>query len=284
MFRRVYVEIGNVCNLNCPFCKPPKGDSGFISLDLFSKVTWELSKVTKEIALHILGEPLLHPNLSDIFEISNDRGVLINLTTNGLKKESFKAILNSKNISQLNFSLHSFFANKIRIKLDDYLEPIFELTKELTRRGVYVNFRLWNIDSENSIENREILKKISLAFKCKKEIVHKKGDRKYKKIGEFLYLSFDSKFEFPTLDMPYLSNKGRCYGLDSHIGVNFKGEVLPCCLDVENSIILGDLKYQSIKKILESKRATDMRSGFLKGNLVEELCQRCSYIRRFEKY
>jgi len=97
-----------------------------------------------------------------------------------------------------------------------------------------------------------------------------------------ILVHFDNYFEWPSL-----SNKnygdGTCQGLQSHIAILASGKVVPCCLDCDGVIELGDLYEDSLKEILHSSRAVNMLKGFNESKAVEELCQKCSYKERFNR-
>ena len=94
---------------------------------------------------------------------------------------------------------------------------------------------------------------------------------------------FDSRFDWPRLESPVQSTEGRCNGLIDHFAVHADGTVSPCCLDDQKIIQLGNIFDNDIKTILESDRATKIKNGFKNGKLIEELCQKCTYINRFKK-
>ena len=61
------------------------------------------------------------------------------------------------------------------------------------------------------------------------------------------------------------------------------GTVVPCCLDHEGDIPLGNLFTQSLEEILSSPRAQAIYEGFSGRRVVEELCRKCGYARRFTR-
>ena len=61
------------------------------------------------------------------------------------------------------------------------------------------------------------------------------------------------------------------------------GTVVPCCLDSEGEIALGNLFETDMETILSSPRARAMREGLTAGKMIEPLCQKCTYARRFRK-
>jgi len=249
-----------------------------MNIGLFRKIAEEITPYTDEVALHILGEPLLHPELEQSLLICNDNGLKVNIATNGILSEKFPLLKESTCIKQVNFSLHSYFANPERIELDRYLEPIFSFCED--KGGVeYVNLRLWDFSASDS-ESTPILEKIESYFDISLEQFIK-SKRRSKKLKSGIYLSLDRRFEFPTLEAPFISEHGSCHGVVDHIAIDVNGIVVPCCLDYRSSIALGDLNRDRFSDVILNKRTLEMYEGFMKGYLSEELCRRCSFISRF---
>jgi radical SAM protein with 4Fe4S-binding SPASM domain len=284
MFKRVYIEISNICNLQCSFCPVVDRDNKILEIDAFKKILKQVAPITEEACLHLMGEPIAHPNFAQIISICCDLNVPIQLTTNGVVIEQKKKILLENNsIRQINFSIQSYKDNFPDRSLKDYLLPIFDFTKELYQRRpeVYVNYRLWNMADQEEPDNEEFFNLLESYFNIEVNRRVQVEAIKSKKIKDRLYLHFDSRFEWPSLDLPLLGTKGRCHGLISHIGIHADGTVVPCCLDKEALITLGNCLEKDLASILNSDRALAMEHGFKNNNLVEDLCQRCPYIRRF---
>ena len=81
-FKKIYVEITNVCNMHCSFCIQNKRPQHFMTIDEFSHVINEIKPYTSMIYLHVLGEPLLHPQLFDFMKLAEAAGLFVQLTTN----------------------------------------------------------------------------------------------------------------------------------------------------------------------------------------------------------
>ncbi|MFN8369609.1 MAG: radical SAM/SPASM domain-containing protein [Bacteriovoracaceae bacterium] len=279
-FKKIYIEITNICNLQCTFCPEVERDKKVMGQDLFSKILQEVKPLTEEICLHLMGEPLSHPHFLEILKICEEREVKINLTSNGmLLKRYAQNLIESSCINQINFSLHSFFDNYPDKDITPYLETIFEFSQKF--RG-FVNYRLWNV-ADNKLTNDEIINKIESYFNVTLNRNVDVSWKKSKKILNKIYLHVDMPFTWPNLKNPNLGQSGFCYGLDSHIGIHSDGTVVPCCLDKEAIVNLGSIKEKSIKEILEGERAQKIVSGFKQFRAVEELCQRCTFKSRFDK-
>ncbi len=284
-FKRIYLEISNLCNVQCSFCPVVDRDKTIMAPDLFKKHLTEIAPYTEEVCLHLMGEPGAHPKIKEILSMATELGVKINLTTNGLNIEK-KANLyqNSSCLRQINFSLQAYKDNFPHKALSGYLLPILKFTQELLeqREDIYVNYRLWNVGAEAQ-HNEEIFTEIEKFFQIQINRNIQVENIKSKRIWKKLYLHFDSRFVWPSLDAPELGTQGRCHGLKSHIGIHADGTVVPCCLDKEAVIKLGNLNEQSLGDILASELAVNIKQGFEQNQLQHDLCKRCEYIRRFAK-
>ncbi len=284
LFKRIYVEISNICNLQCSFCPELDRKKEVLSVSNFEKIILQISSLTEEVCLHLMGEPLIHPELSAILDVCDQYNVKVQLTTNGvIISNKAEILLNSKCLRQINFSIQSYKDNFPEKSLINYFLPIIEFTKNLQRKSpdIYVNFRLWNV-GKDSIENDVIFDIVEKSFAVKLNRKLQVDLIKSKKVLNRLYLHFDSRFDWPNLKRPYQGKKGRCHALTGHFGIHADGTVVPCCLDKDAQIPLGNCLNEDINDILNSKRAILMRKGFGRGELVEELCQHCSYIKRFK--
>lgn len=285
-FKRVYVEIGNVCNLQCSFC--PEVDRKKFRLDAveFRKTLEQVKPFADVVCFHVMGEPLAHPEFAQFVEIAGALEIPVEITTNGtlLNVKSEAALLHPI-VRQVNFSLQSFFDNFPQASAEKYLKNIFAFCHRAMqqRPELYLNFRLWNLTDEKTHDstNVAILEKIEEEFGVQINRNVDPAFRKSKNVKGRLYLHFDSRFEWPTPEAPEISQKGRCHGTISHIAIHADGTVVPCCLDKEANIALGKLSENSFSEIITNKKTLSMKQGFEKGELREDLCRRCNYIQRF---
>lgn len=289
-FNKVNIEITNICNLQCSFCPPVMRTKGFMPTPLFKKIIDEVSPLTEQITLHLMGDPLVHPKLNELIQICEEKQTPIFLVTNGvLLREDKAEWLFNKVFRQINFSLHSFEDNFPDKDPTLYLDKIFNFVERALkeRPELYINFRLWNLGDVRgeSTQNQHFLKEIYKKFGTPENAsppteIDVRLKKSHRIIGR-LYLHFDTEFIWPSLELPVLGEKGTCYGLRSHFGVLVDGTVVPCCLDKEGKIPLGNVQDQDMISILKSPRALKILKGFQERKLVEDLCKRCQYIERF---
>lgn len=286
-FHRVYIEITNICGLACSFCPTKTLPSKTMPLWLFEKILLQLKDYTKTLAFHVMGDPLTLSNLDAYLAVANKYGFEVELTTSGyyLGKTKPQTLLLAP-VRQLNISLNSYNKNSLNMSFEEYINPILELCmqKIVHFEKPFINLRLWNLDeicSEASY-NSAVFEKINSIFGTSLDL-----DTIYKiktksiRIAPKVILHFDSYFEWPSLDSSHQSDAA-CHGLKSHIAILCDGTVVPCCLDSEGIIALGNLNNAALKEILHSKRATDIILGFKNAKAVEELCRKCSYKDRFK--
>lgn len=285
-FAKVNVEISNICNLQCSFCPEVLREKKMMSLDLFRRVIEQVAPLTELVCFHLMGEPLGHPQLSEMIRICEEQGVRIFFVSNGvlLREDKMQLLLNPT-IQQVSFSLHSFADNFPDRDPTAYLNKIFSFTEIAfqERPDLYLNYRVWNLAEAkgNDHNSHQILQMVCDRFQIPVPTEIDVRKRKSFQIKNRLYLHFDTEFIWPSLDLPVLGTNGRCHGLSSHFGILADGQVVPCCLDKEASIPLGNIAARPVLEILESPKAKNILEGFRRKKLVEDLCQRCQYIERF---
>lgn len=69
--------------------------------------------------------------------------------------------------------------------------------------------------------------------------------------------------------------------LRNQVAILVDGTVVPCCLDGEGIISLGNINEIDFSKIIDSERANNILDGFSRREAVEELCKKCGYRKKF---
>ena len=275
MLKKVYLEITNICNLSCAFCPGTRRERRMLNRDEFALLAAKLRPHAEYLYFHLMGEPLLHPLLEEFLKIAGELGFKVMITTNGTLLDSRGELLcRSPALLKVNISLQSFEANPAG-ELETYLEKCIDFAEKANAAGKRCEFRLWN---RNGLEKRnpEIEAQLAAAFPKPW-----KKSREGWKLRDKLWLEPGDRFEWPDLDAADRGERCFCYGLRDQIGVLCDGTVVPCCLDHEGDIALGNLFRQDLDEILDSARACAIRSGFSERRAVEPLCRSCGYARRF---
>lgn len=278
MLKRAYIEITNICNLNCDFCPGTKRSTRSMSVEEFTLAAQKLQGVVKYLYLHVMGEPLLHEKLEDFLDITGELGFRACLTTNGtLLGERGAAILSHATLHKVSVSLHSMEGNGVS-DLSAYLSDVWAFSEQAAKSGVIVALRLWNIGGKDE-RNEEILSFLEQRLGQHPLTVPQPREGNWK-LREKIYLEQAERFEWPDLSAAE-ENVRFCLGLREQIAVLCDGTVVPCCLDHEGDIPLGNLFTQELSDILNTPRAKALYDGFSCGRPSEELCRRCGYATRF---
>lgn len=278
MPNRAYLEITNVCNLSCGFCHKTHRTPKFISVEEFDSAAQKLRSFADCLYFHVLGEPLLHPDLDELFQIAHRLGFRVNLTTNGtlLAKRS-EVLLNAHALKKVSISLHCYEVNSIGLSLEEYLKQCFDFCKSAAQNGVVSVLRLWNSGGSESL-NPRIISEMHRAFP-------KQWKEQYSgyKLEEYVFLEYGELFAWPDINAEEYGGNHSCYGLRNQLGVLCDGTVVPCCLDCEGTIKLGNIFESELSEILSGDRAESLRKSFQNRRVTESLCRRCGYAMRFVK-
>lgn len=274
-FAKVYIEISNICNLKCSFCPGTVRAPRRMNVDEFELILNKIKPYTDYIYFHLLGEPLCHPELEKFLKLAEDMQFKVIITTNGtLLNKNANVLLNSSSHYKTVISLHSFEANDNKNSFENYLKDCFEYAKSAENKKIVV-LRLWNNGGKDSLNN-EILNILEKYFP-KPWNEERNGTR----IGNKIFLQYGDKFDWPTLESNNISEKVFCYGLRDQLGILADGTVVPCCLDNNGKISLGNIFEEDLEDILKSEKAQNIYNGFSNRTACEELCKRCSFVRKF---
>jgi len=274
MYSRAYVEITNVCNRQCSFCPGTARAPRRMTLSEFDLVTDRLRGVTEYLYYHVMGEPLTHPDLPDFIRMATAKGFKSAVTTNGTLLPTRGSALIEAGVYKVNISVHCFEEGNSAAHAA-YLKGCLDFADEASARGVLVILRLWNRGYDGG-RNDEVISLLQSRFAS-----DWKHSARGARIRDKLHLEYGDRFEWPDMAECDRGDEVFCYGLKDHFAILCDGRVVPCCLDREGAITLGNVFDSPIGEILSSPRAVAMRQGFCERRATEELCRRCGYARRF---
>jgi radical SAM protein with 4Fe4S-binding SPASM domain len=253
----------------------------------FARIVLQAKAYTSHLALHVLGEPLLHPDLEQLLSLCQEYGMAVNLTTNGtLLPQRQPLLFSSPALRQINISLHSAAEMKAGPGLSEYLCGIFSFIRRAQEsKSFYISLRLWNLHGKESASaalwNAPVLRKIEEFFALPVKLADALTPGQGIALAPKVYLSQNRRFAWPHAPAPDLGDKGFCHGLRDHLAILVDGTVVPCCLDAEADINLGNIHAHPLGEILASSRAMALYTGFSQRRLVEPLCRRCGFRQGF---
>ena len=274
-YSRVYVEITNICNRNCSFCPGTTREKRRMTLEEFQIIANSLVGITDYLYFHVMGEPLSHPNLPKMIAYATSLGFKCAVTTNGTLLDKRGDELISCGVYKVNLSVHSFEGGEEEKHLA-YVDSLCSFADKASNAGVLTVLRLWNKGCDGGLNDRTL------------ELIKKRLDGEWKwgtrgaRIRHKLHLEYGDRFDWPDMSAEYIGDRVFCYGLRDHFGILCDGRVIPCCLDREGDITLGNAFDTPVKDIISSPRAEAILHGFDQRCAVEELCKRCGYATRFK--
>lgn len=269
-YKKIYIEITNVCNLSCSFCSIDNRKKEIISTDKLEELLIKINDYTDYVYLHVKGEPLLHPEISKILDLCQKYHKKVNITTNGTLLKEKQQELCHQVVRQINISLHS------ENQKEKYLEDIFKTVDNLNDKIVV--YRFWTME-DNILDKKstEIVEKIKSYYHLSSEIVDKTKKENHIKIRDNLYIDKANEFIWPNIENNYINEKGYCYALKDQLAILVDGTVVPCCLDSNGVINLGNIYQNTLEEIINSNRYQEIKKGFLNRRVSEELCKHCSF-------
>lgn len=287
--KKVYFEITNICNLNCSFCPGTQRKKGNVNIKDFITTLEKLRGKITYLYLHLMGEPTIHPQLPEFLDIANKLGFKVILTTNGTTlADKSEIILNYGSVYKVNISIHSFEANSSeKIQMDKYLNDCFEFATQAAQKNIICVFRLWNLDGERTMGQNKLNQGITNHMRqyfCKNDWM---STRNGFKLEDKIFLEFAQKFEWPDNKKICLGQNREedffCYGLRDQIGILCDGTVVPCCLDNNGNIPLGNIFESTYEEIMGSSTVKKFYDSVSARRCPSEFCNTCEYARRFSK-
>ncbi len=270
MITRCYLEITNICNLDCIFCPKTTREKRSLTPAEFDLLTDKLRGKIKFLYFHLMGEPLLHRHLPEFICVAREKGFIPVLTTNGTLLSRAQAVIEARPY-KMQVSLHSHEGNG-RENLEQYVDETMRFTVEAAAKGVIMVLRLWNQGGYDK-ENERLLDMVAGYFP-RPWSACQNGWR----LADNVFIEYGRMFEWPQDEKNGNGvNDAFCYALRNQIGVLVDGTVVPCCLDSAGTLALGNLFEQNLDEVLASPRARAIYDGFTQHKAVEPLCRHCGY-------
>lgn len=253
-----------MCNQSCSFCPPTQRRPSFLTEDQFQRILTQVAPLASLMYFHVRGEPLLHPQLARFLDLAHQAGVGVHLVTNGtLLARVGQALVGHPALRQISISLHSFEGDEANHEeQDSYWAPIVRFVRDVEAAGgTTVTLRFWRGSASGL---RQVV------------------ETEFAQRGPRTFLHTDQPFDWPSLANPWVGETGYCLALRDQVAVLVDGTVVPCCLDAEGEMALGNLFTDDIQDILDGPGARALYEGFSRRRCVEALCQHCSFRQRFD--
>ncbi len=277
-FHKIYLEISDICKLKCTFCTPKKEQRGIMPIDLFQSIVSQVAIHTNLVSLHVLGDPLCISNIDSYIKIAKHSHLKLDIVSSGvfLQKEHFE-ILCDKAVHQVSFSLDAFYDNsKYNMKFNKsqevYLNMLMDFYYYARKHApnLYINLRLFN-NYDYSI----------LLDKFKGYIFQ--NEKRRIRLDKNLFLRFHKAFKWYNKSKSNIdilskdTKKPYCLGGIKQLAILASGIVVPCCIDANALIPLGNINFQTFKEILESKIFIEFQKAQHSHVNLPMICKTCVF-------
>ncbi len=284
---RLGIDVSNGCNFRCIFCfqsirKKTLKEKGFrpelMKMETFEKLAGQIKEFPnsfKSLTFGGIGEPLLHPGLPQMIHMLKGLGRAdkISLITNGsLLNNSLSLAMIQAGLDEIIISVEALSSkNYYKVtgyKLDftKYVEQIAFLYENKGNCKVYLKAVDVAFDAPQSEEQfYRLFSPISdLAYVEK--IVPRYQNVDYSNIShsDNYYLRHSLKAEVCSL--PFYS-----------LSVFATGNVGPCCVDYCETILLGNVKTDTLFDIWNGNKLKKLQLSHLKKECRIPVCQGCKF-------
>lgn len=245
-----------------------------MSVSDFERVLKEIHNHTDHIYLHLKGEPTLHPQLKKIMDLAAQYKKKVHLVTNGTLLDQLNFDLSTHPaLAQISISLHSI-QTLDQATQEKYLKTLQYWIMRSENSSFSLFLRVWNQNNEQLLEWLRAVLGTDFDYQPNKHRIH---------LRKNLALDFDKEFIWPSLNHPFVSDTGHCYGGIKMMGILADGTVTPCCLDNDGDMVLGNILTTPFERILTSERYQNFVTQLSHNRFSENLCQHCTYHLKHKK-
>jgi radical SAM protein with 4Fe4S-binding SPASM domain len=249
-----------------------------MSVDEFNHVLNEIAPYTNYVYLHVLGEPLLHPHIGKLLESAKHAGLYVNITTNGSLLKRNEEILLANPVRQINISLHDAEENIDISNWDNYLKNVLDFSQKAAAE-TYINLRLWNEGVSGSLAFIDFCKqRIIDYFELTISDLSIRGQNTGVKLSDHIFLQTAPRFDWPDGETQRNEQTKTCYALRDQIAILVDGTIVPCCIDADGALKLGNIFTDNLGEVLQSSRAQKIRTGFINHTITEDFCKSCGFM------
>jgi radical SAM protein with 4Fe4S-binding SPASM domain len=276
-FKKIYIEITNICNFHCSFCYDSQRPKRAMTVEEFRQVCEKVRPHTNYLYLHVMGEPLLHPYFAELMQIATEYDFQVNITTNGSLIPKQVAVLKQYPARQINLSLHDLEENIPPQQLPDYIQRFVQFAQEVSAT-TYINLRLWNrTGTAPHPFTQECLRLLEKELQLPSALITPENLYKGIHLKKHIYLQIADRFDWPHETRSTKDAPKTCYALKDHIAILCDGSIVPCCLDADAHLLLGNIFTDNLSAAIKSEKALRIKEGFRHKIAVEDFCKKCGF-------
>lgn len=268
-FRRIFIEITNHCNLTCGFCAHSARPKISMTPRFFEHALNQAAPLAGQLSLHVLGEPFTHPDFPRLLALCSERGVKINLVTNGTLLCRFGAdLFRAPCLRQVSISLHALGGLAPGAR-EAALADIIRFCKTRSEK-IIASLRLRG-DQAGEFEQA-----VKTRFFSEFGISEPKFERGAVKLAAGVYFNTGGLFDWPGTANAN-TRKQACLGLRHNCAILSDGRVTPCCADFDGHMTLGTIAQTPLADIVNSPAAQALRAALASAETLPPFCRGCGF-------
>jgi MoaA/NifB/PqqE/SkfB family radical SAM enzyme len=273
-----WIDITRLCNLRCIMCPQSRGlrpRPAKMPLDRFQQILDDICENRPLIKLYLSGEPLLHEGLFDMIEYAHGKNCQTAIHTNAtLFTEALSERILSSSLTFLSFSFDGCTAEVYeRLRPPAKFEQVganirrFLDLRRRSGRGPYANVEIIRMR-----DTEDFLKSFAEEWKAC-------GVEEVSVVDYMTWLGTvpDRRDGKAAIFSGYTP----CAAPFQHGCILSDGTVVPCCLDVDGRMPLGNVTEQPFREIWVGNAYRQLRLQMLTGGLgTGSICDACCNTRR----
>tara|TARA_B100000686_G_C16796004_1_gene982400 strand:+ start:3260 stop:4456 length:1197 start_codon:yes stop_codon:yes gene_type:complete len=287
----IELDITNRCNAKCVWCPNPElEDLGAMSMSLFRKIIDDYSTRGGVVRFGTFGEPLMDKTFSQKIEYLRRFSSIrkVEVVNNGffLNERLAKVFLDNQVDTEISLDEldKDTFEDVKKMSYDMVRENIFRLLEmnQKIKNPINVNLRIKSSLNREETINHEFFQKL-LNYKCFIELTPIEEDSITSWAGRFDNENFYKEYMRNSAIQKRFNpkeynrrNSAPCNQLWKWMVIYWDGSVVPCCLDMFSSTVLGNLEKNSIEEIWTGPAYTKFRNKMTKRQRFDiPICQDC---------
>ncbi len=280
--KRVNIEITSKCNYVCSGCPTHNllRGKGSINSDLFRNIFDEIGNNVERIFLWNYGEPLLHPNVSELIRYGENFSAKKVLSSNGWKLDDLEDIQSLTKLDELIISINGFTQevysqhqkNGSLKKVVRGLERIAPLMADSKTRYI-----LQTVAHKGNLNEIPLAETFAKKYKFDMLVVKSFNvmDRNQETFDKFVPLGTEfSRYKNGLNDFTKKHNHG-ISPCEEAIVINWDGSVNPCCWDYFGEHNFGNVKDRGVYAIWNYISYYQHRNN-IKNNKFLKICVDCA--------
>ncbi|HSB71504.1 MAG TPA: radical SAM protein [Candidatus Methylomirabilis sp.] len=314
--RRLHVELTNRCNFSCEFCpdRSMRRPRGTMPLSMVEELLAQAGQenLARQVHFHVMGEPLLYPDLPEAVRFARSGDMEAWVTTNGsLLTPELLMELQAAGLSHLTISLQTPDAPTFALRgsrflaFEQYRERLIGTVRAFLPHASGMRLSLCFLSNplrrfhapgasnirvaESGRELRAhmgrwvewIFGGTALERQVPDLLVRLKGAGILTEAGVPMTAHLDLRVRVlgnwaGHFEGPIVPARfGYCPGLSENFGILWNGDYVICCADYDGRTVLANCSEKPLREYLSLPAVQEIAGGFRRYRVVHPHCRQC---------